>query len=92
MEVEPLSNRRNPKFLAVAAGIAFLKKIHTWAGTDYTITAATNGYTIKFAKAYADTAATHQRVRDGVLARAGTDNQNLHISSYHCPRRGVATK
>ena len=40
----------------------------------------------------ADTAATHQRVRDGVLARAGTDNQNLHISSYHCPRRGVATK
>ena len=31
MEVEPLSNRRNPKFLAIAAGIAFLKKIHTWA-------------------------------------------------------------
>ena len=29
MEVEPLSNKRNPKFLAVAAGIAFLKKIHT---------------------------------------------------------------
>ena len=31
MEVEPLSNKRNPKFLAVAAGIAFLKKIHTCA-------------------------------------------------------------
>ena len=31
IDAEPLSNKRNPKFLATPAGIAFLKKIHTCA-------------------------------------------------------------
>ena len=31
MDAEPLSNNKNPKFLASDADTGFLKKIHTWA-------------------------------------------------------------